>query len=108
MSTTTPHRHGDTEKRPFDIDLAMARIREAVRPFPPAALFALAEEGFNSPFERDLLRRSASLSSFLRSCRAIARFASAILASVRPKFGCCVSRFLYSSMARLKCSMALS
>ena len=51
MSTTTPHRHGDTEKRPFDIDLAMARIREAVRPFPPAALFALADEGFNSPFE---------------------------------------------------------
>src|SRR5712691_10966355 len=29
----------------------MARIREAVRPFPKAALFELAEEGFNSPFE---------------------------------------------------------
>src|SRR5262249_23332294 len=51
MSATTPHRHGDTEKHPFDIDLAMARIREAVRPFPPAALFALADEGFYSPFE---------------------------------------------------------
>src|SRR5262249_4637288 len=32
-------------------DLVMARICEAIRPFPPAALFALAEEGFNSPFE---------------------------------------------------------
>src|SRR5215831_8579812 len=39
------------EKRPFDIDLAVTRIREVIRPFPQAALFALAEEGFNSPFE---------------------------------------------------------
>ena len=39
------------EKRPFDIDLAIARIREAIRPFPQAALFALAAEGFQSPFE---------------------------------------------------------
>ena len=39
------------EKRPFDIDLALARIREAIRPFPQAALFALVEEGFDSPFE---------------------------------------------------------
>jgi endonuclease-3 len=38
-------------KRPFAIDVAMARIRDAVRPFPPAALFALADEGFSSPFE---------------------------------------------------------
>jgi endonuclease III len=38
-------------KRPFDIDLALGRIREAVRPFPKAALFELAEEGFISPFE---------------------------------------------------------
>jgi endonuclease III len=38
-------------KHLFAIDVAMARIREAVRPFPPAALFALAEEGFRSPFE---------------------------------------------------------
>jgi len=28
----------------FDIDTAMARVREAVRPFPQAALFALADE----------------------------------------------------------------
>jgi endonuclease-3 len=42
---------GRAEKRPFDIDLAMGRLREAVSPFPKAALFALAEEGFDSPFE---------------------------------------------------------
>lgn len=36
---------------PFDIDIAMRRIEEAVRPYPKAALFELAEEGFNSPFE---------------------------------------------------------
>lgn len=40
-----------TDKRPFAIDVAVARIREAIRPFPQAALFALAEEGFSSPFE---------------------------------------------------------
>ncbi len=38
-------------KRPFDIDEAMSRIRDAVQPFPPAALFQLADEGYNSPFE---------------------------------------------------------
>ena len=40
-----------TDKRPFAIDVAMARIREAIRPFPQAALFALSVEGFRSPFE---------------------------------------------------------
>jgi endonuclease-3 len=38
-------------KRSFDIDVAMTRLREAVRPFPKAALFELAEKGFDSPFE---------------------------------------------------------
>jgi len=38
-------------KQPFDIDIAIARVREAVRPFPAAALFALADEGHGSPFE---------------------------------------------------------
>ncbi|MBI3951262.1 MAG: endonuclease III [Acidobacteria bacterium] len=38
-------------KRPFDVDLAISRIREAIRPFLKAAMFELAEEGFNSPFE---------------------------------------------------------
>jgi endonuclease-3 len=38
-------------KRPFDIHHAVQVIRQAVRPFPKAAMFALAEEGFASPFE---------------------------------------------------------
>lgn len=39
-------------KRPFDIDVAMDRIREAVRPFPKAAMFQLAELGFGTAFEQ--------------------------------------------------------
>jgi endonuclease-3 len=39
-------------KKPFDITLAMERIREAVQPFPKAAMFALFEEGFTTPFEQ--------------------------------------------------------
>ena len=35
-------------KRPFDVDLAFKRIRDAVGSFPKAALFELADEGFNS------------------------------------------------------------
>src|SRR5690242_177738 len=38
-------------KRPFDIDRAVQHIRQAVHPFPKAAMFALADEGFSSPFE---------------------------------------------------------
>jgi len=38
-------------QRPFDIDEAMHRIREVVRGFQPAALFQLADEGFDRPFE---------------------------------------------------------
>ena len=40
------------EKRPFDIGLALERIDEAVRPWPKAALFQLAEEGYTSTFEQ--------------------------------------------------------
>ena len=40
------------EKRPFDIDEAIRRIRKAVAPFPKAAMFELAEDGFNSTFEQ--------------------------------------------------------
>jgi len=40
------------DKKPFDIGLAMRRIKAAVRPWPKAALFELAEEGFNSTFEQ--------------------------------------------------------
>ncbi len=39
------------KRRPFEIDLAMKRIREAVRPYPKAGLFELYDEGFTSPFE---------------------------------------------------------
>ena len=39
-------------KQPFDIDVVVRRIREAVRPFPKAALFELADDGFTSPFEQ--------------------------------------------------------
>ena len=40
------------QKRPFDIDQVIRRIRAAVRPFPKAAMFELADGGFNSPFEQ--------------------------------------------------------
>ena len=39
-------------KHPFDIDLAVERIREAIKPFPKAAMFALAEDGYASLFEQ--------------------------------------------------------
>jgi len=39
-------------KKPYDIDEMVARIREAVKPYPKAAMFQLAEEGFTSPFEQ--------------------------------------------------------
>ena len=40
------------EKRPFDVDLVFARLREAVAPLPKAAMFELAEEGYDAPFEQ--------------------------------------------------------
>jgi len=39
-------------KKTFDIGLALKLISEAVRPFPEAAMFELAEDGFDSPFEQ--------------------------------------------------------
>ncbi|HKI35058.1 MAG TPA: endonuclease III [Gemmataceae bacterium] len=39
-------------KQPFDIDEALRRVAEAVKPYPMAAMFELAEEGFTSPFEQ--------------------------------------------------------
>ncbi|PSB15580.1 DNA lyase [filamentous cyanobacterium CCP1] len=39
-------------KQPFDINAVMAALREAVRPFPKAAMFELAEQGYRSPFEQ--------------------------------------------------------
>ena len=39
-------------KQPFDIDIGMDHIREAVRPYPKAAMFELRDDGFGSPFEQ--------------------------------------------------------
>ncbi len=39
-------------KRPFNIDLAIRQIRKAVEPFAKAAMFELAEDGFDSPFQQ--------------------------------------------------------
>lgn len=39
------------EKRPFDLRVAVPRLRQAVAPFPKAAMFQLAEEGHRSVFE---------------------------------------------------------
>ena len=44
--------HEGTARKPFDIDEVMRRLREAVRPYPPAALFGLADEGYRSAFEQ--------------------------------------------------------
>jgi endonuclease-3 len=40
------------ERKPFDIDIALERIETAVRPWPKAALFQLAEESHASVFEQ--------------------------------------------------------
>jgi len=40
------------DKKPFDIGLAVRRIRKAVEPWPKAALFELAENGFTTTFEQ--------------------------------------------------------
>src|SRR5215208_5893217 len=40
------------EKKPFDIGVAVRRIRTAVKPWPKAALFELAENGFTTTFEQ--------------------------------------------------------
>lgn len=37
---------------PFDIDVVMQRLREATQPYPPAAMFALYDEGYVTPFEQ--------------------------------------------------------
>src|ERR1051325_8095289 len=40
------------EKQPFDIDEAIRHLRKAVKPFAKAAMFELAEDGFDSAFEQ--------------------------------------------------------
>jgi endonuclease III len=43
---------GESGKKVFDVKVALEQIREAVKPFPKAALFQLASEGFDSVFEQ--------------------------------------------------------
>ena len=40
------------DKKPFDIGVAIRRIRKAVKPWPKAALFELAENGFTTTFQQ--------------------------------------------------------
>lgn len=47
-----PRESAPVAKKPFAVGTAMRRIRAAVRPFPKAALFELAEDGFSSAFEQ--------------------------------------------------------
>jgi endonuclease-3 len=49
--TQPKRKQGSAAKRPFDIEAAMPLLREAVRPYPKAALFELAAEGHGSVFE---------------------------------------------------------
>ena len=49
ISAADPHQE---RKRPFDIDVALERIAEAVRPYPKAAMFELAERGWRTPFQQ--------------------------------------------------------
>ena len=51
------------DKRPFDIGLALERIEQAVQPWPKAALFQLADEGYTSVFEQ-LLACMISIRTF--------------------------------------------
>jgi endonuclease-3 len=49
---TTEHEASPEARRPFDIEIALARIREAVQGLPRAAMFELAAEGHTSLFEQ--------------------------------------------------------
>jgi endonuclease-3 len=41
-----------TKKQPFDFTIAMRKLRAAVKDYPKAAMFELADEGFTSLFEQ--------------------------------------------------------
>jgi hypothetical protein len=51
MSEARRNRKRSEGKRPFDIEEVMPRLRAAVAPYPKAALFELAAEGYASVFE---------------------------------------------------------
>ena len=40
------------QKLPHHVPTILRRVRKAVEPHPPAAMFALADEGFDAPFEQ--------------------------------------------------------
>lgn len=40
------------DKRPFDLDVALDRLRAVTAPLPKAAMFDLAEQGYNTLFEQ--------------------------------------------------------
>jgi len=40
------------DKEPFDIGKAVRHIRKAIKPWPKAAMFELAEDGYNTTFEQ--------------------------------------------------------
>ncbi|MGC4193227.1 MAG: endonuclease III [Thermomicrobiales bacterium] len=52
MNATSPAASARRHPSRFDIDRAMSRIREAIRPFPKAAMFELRDEGYASVFEQ--------------------------------------------------------
>lgn len=73
-------------QRPFDIDAMLAAIARAVEPYPAAALFALADEGYRTPFEQ-LLACIISMRTYdevtlvaFRRLAAVARTPAQILA----------------------------
>lgn len=47
-----PEAASSADKQPFEIDRALDLVRAAVAPFPPAAMFALADDGYGSLFEQ--------------------------------------------------------
>ena len=73
-----------TQKKGFEIDVALERVEEAVEPFPKAALFELAEEGYDSPFEQlvaciiSIRTRDETMLPTARSFFARARTAEAV------------------------------
>ena len=60
------------KKQPFDITLAIRRIRQAVKPFPKAAMFQLYDEGFTTAFEQ-LLACIISIRTFDETTIPVAR-----------------------------------
>jgi endonuclease-3 len=51
-AVSTPNYFKLMTKRPFDINLAFERISKAIKPFAKAAMFELADDGFDTSFEQ--------------------------------------------------------